>query len=289
MIKILLPTDFSDNARNAIDYTLNYFKDEKCLFYILHTFTPTFYRVDYMMGGPVNSAIPDKDVELAQEGLEKTLTDIKNNYPNKNHQFKTLSSFNILTDEIQEVTGREGIDLIAMGTQGATGAKEIFLGTRTVHVIRKASIPVLAIPCGYTFKAIHTIVFPTDYGTPYNMQVLGFIANMSKLLKAKLIVLNVKDDFVLNEHQQANKKALDVFLKPVNHCFEQVKGEIMPNALHLYVEKHRVGLLAIMNRKHSFLERLITRSTVDAIGYHSRIPFLVIPDTGISLPQKDKT
>ena len=279
MKKILLPTDFSTNAWNAIVYTVNYFKNEKCLFYILHTYTPTFYRVDYMMGGPVNSAIPDKGVETAQAGLEKTLKDIKKHYPNKNHQFKTISSFNILTDEIEEVTEREGIDIIAMGTQGATGAKEIFLGTHTVHVIKKAEIPVLAIPNGYAFKEINSIVFPTDFTRPYDPEALGFLVKMSKFQKAKLIVLNVKEDFVLTEKQNAHKNALDVFLETTDHSFEQVKGELMPNAIHEYVEKHSIGLVAIMNRKHTFLHRLINKSTVDSIGYHSRIPFLTIPDT----------
>lgn len=279
MKKILLPTDFSTNAWNAIVYTVNYFQNEKCLFYILHTYTPTFYRVDYMMGGPVNSAIPDKGVEVAQAGLEKTLRDLRKNLHNKNHQFKTISSFNILTDEIEEVTAREGIDIIAMGTQGATGAKEIFLGTNTVHVIKKAKIPVLAIPNGYAFKEIDSIVFPTDYTTPYDPEALGFLAEMSKLQKARIIVLNVKEDFVLNEKQNAHKKALGAFLKPMDHSFEQVKGELMPNAIHEYVEKHRIGLLAIMNRKHTFLHRLINKSTIDSIGYHSRIPFVAIPES----------
>ena len=242
-----------------------------------------------MMGGPVNSAIPDKGVETAQAGLEKTLRDIRKQYPNKNHQFKTISSFNILTDEIEEVTEREGIDIIAMGTQGATGAKEIFLGTQTVHVIKKARIPVLAIPNGYAFKEIDSIVFPTDYTTPYDPKSLGFLAEISKVHKAKLIVLNVKEDYALDEKQNVHKKALGIFLETMDHCFEQVKGELMPNAIHEYVEKHRIGLLAIMNRKHSFLERLITKSTLDSIGYHSRIPFLVIPDTWKDLPQKAKT
>jgi nucleotide-binding universal stress UspA family protein len=278
MKKVLLPTDFSANAWNAIAYAVNYFQNEKCLFYILHTYTPTFYRVDYMMGGPVNSAIPDKGVELAQAGLEKTLKDIRKYYPNKNHQFKTISSFNILTDEIEEVIVREGIDIIAMGTQGATGAKEIFLGTNTVHVIKKAGIPVLAIPNGYAFKEIKTIVFPTDYTRPYDPEALSFLAEMSKMLMAKLIILNVKEDFVLSEQQNAHKKALSVFLETMDHSFEQVKGELMPNAIHEYVEKHRIGLLTIMNRKHTFLHRLINKSTIDSIGYHSRIPFLAIPD-----------
>jgi nucleotide-binding universal stress UspA family protein len=279
MKKILLPTDFSANAWNAIVYALHYFKNEKCLFYILHTYTPIFYRVDYMMGGPVNSAIPDKGVEAAQTGLEKTIRDLRKHYPNKNHQFKTISSFNILTDEIEEVIEREKIDIIAMGTQGATGAKEIFLGTHTVHVIKKAKIPVLAIPSGYIFKEIGTVVFPTDYSTPYDPKSLGFLVELSKTQKAKLIILNVKENFALSGIQNTHKQALDIFLEDVEHSFEQVKGELMPNAIHEYVEKHRIGLLAIMNRKHTFLHRLINKSTVDSIGYHSRIPFLVIPDT----------
>jgi nucleotide-binding universal stress UspA family protein len=90
--------------------------------------------------------------------------------------------------------------------------------------------------------------------------------------------LNVKEDFVLNEQQNAHKKSLGTFLQPMDHSFEQVKGELMPNAIHEYVEKHSIGLLAIMNRKHTFLHRLINKSTVDSIGYHSRIPFLAIPD-----------
>lgn len=118
MKKILLPTDFSDNAWNAIVYALNFFRNESCTFFILHTYTPTFYRLDYMLGGPAFSAIPDTGVERAQAGLEKTLSDISGQYSNPKHQFQGLSAFNTLTDEIVEVTKRENIELVVMGTQG---------------------------------------------------------------------------------------------------------------------------------------------------------------------------
>lgn len=107
--------------------------------------------------------MPDTDVDLAQVGLEKTLIRINEQYSNPKHQFKTLSAFNTLTDEIREVTDRENIELIVMGTQGAPGAKEIFMGIRTVYVIRKSKIPVLAIPKEYYFEKINTILLTTDY------------------------------------------------------------------------------------------------------------------------------
>lgn len=286
MKKILLPTDFSKNAWNAIVYALEFFKNERCTFYILHTYTPTFYRVDYMMGGPTFSAIPDVGVELAQAGLDKTLADIKKKHKNTKHQFKTLSAFNTLTDEIREVAEREKIDLIVMGTQGATGAKEIFLGTRTVYVMRKSKVPVLAIPHSYTFKEIKSIVFSTDYTNPFNEKELRFLAYAVKMHKAKLTVLNVKDDYKLTDDQIANRESLTGHFQGLGPIFEQVKGKDMPNTIHEYIHQRKIGLLAMMNRKHSFLSKLMVKPTIDSIGYHTQIPFLVIRDTWVQPVKK---
>ena len=277
MRKILLPTDFSDNAWNAIVYALSLFKNDKCIFYILHTYTPAYYRLDYMLGGPSFSAIPDIGVAIALEGLEKTLSDINKQYPNKKHQFKTVSAFNILTDEIKELTKKENIDLIVMGTQGATGAKELFLGTHTIHVIRKSNIPVLVIPNKYKFQEIKSILFPTDYVNAIKINEVKLLLDIVQLQKAKLKILNVKDVYEFVPEQKANKKLLDSHFENIEHTFSQIKGKLMPDAIHEYIETHTIGLLAMMNHKHTFLERLIIKSNIDSIVYHTIIPFLVMP------------
>lgn len=279
MKKTLLPTDFSDNAWNAIVYALDFFKNEECTFHILHTYTPTFYRADYMIGGPIYSAIPDMGVDVAQAGLEKTLVDIELKFKNTKHNFKTLSAFNMLTDEVREVVERENIDLVVMGTQGATGTKEIFLGTHTVHVLRKSKIPVLVIPKGYIYQETKSILFPTDYATPYIKENLQCIMDVAKMHDAKLTILNVKDDYSLTDDQIANRKSLEVFFGALDYVFRQIKGKLMPDAIHEFIAQHNIDLLTMMNRKHSFLERLLTKPNVDSIGYHTKIPFLVIRDT----------
>ncbi len=285
MKKILLPTDFSDNAWNAIVYALEYFKEEKCEFHILHTYTPTFYRVDYMMGGPTYSAIPDMGVEVAQAGLDKTLVDIKLKFKNSKHRFKTVSAFNTLTNEIMELSKRKDFDLIVMGTQGATGAKEIFLGTHTVHVLRKSRIPVLVIPTGYAFEEVKYILFPSDYAMPFTKDELQLLIDMAQMHKARLKVLNVKDDYDLTEGQKVNKKSLEAIFKTLQPTFEQVKGKLMPNATHEYIEQNNTSLLAMMNRKHSFFDRLLVKPNIDSIGYHTKIPFLALPQTSVKPKQ----
>lgn len=279
MKKILLPTDFSENAWNAITYALDFFKNEKCEFHILHTYTPTFYRVDYMMGGPTYSAIPDMGVDIAQAGLDKTLLDINLQFKNPRHRFRTLSAFNMLTDEIRELTQNDNYDLIIMGTQGATGAKEIFLGTHTVHIIRKSKIPVMAVPEGYIFKEIKSIVFPTDYRSLYKKEEIDFLIDIVKMFMSKLVILHVKEDYDFTDDQIANKKALTAYFKDINHVFVEERGKLMPDAIHDYINLHDSGLLAMMNRKHSFLERLLIKQNIDSIGFHTKVPFLVMRDT----------
>ncbi len=279
MKKILLPTDFSDNAWNAIAYSLEFFKTEACEFHILHTYMPIFYRVDYMMGGPITSAIPDTSVDTALAGLNKTLERIKLEFPNVKHQFKTRSSFNTLTNEIMELAANQDFDLIVMGTQGATGTKEIFLGTHTVSVIRKSNIPVMAIPNEYSFKEIKSIVFPTDYRSLYKKEEIQFLLDIAKMLQIKLTILHIKAEYDMSEKQKANQAALLNYLDDIPHSCVEKKGTLMPEGVHEYIKLHQAGLLVMMNRKHGFLERLLFKQNVDSIGFHSEIPFLAIRDT----------
>ncbi len=279
MFKVLLPTDFSDNAWNAIKYAMEFFRGESCTFYLLHTYTPAFYRMDYMLGGPSFSAIPDVGVDISLAGLEKTLADIKEQYSNQRHVIKTVSAFNLLTDEINELSVEKEIDFIVMGTQGATGAKEIFLGSNTVFVLRKAQVPVLAIPENCQYKPLEKFLFPTDYWTRYKKEELQTIKTLATLHNAEVTILHVKEEYDLTEEQLSNKEYIADFFKDSSHRFEEKKGALMPGAVIDYVEEHNYDLLAMMNRKHSFMERLLWRQNIDQIGFHVRAPFLVIRDT----------
>ena len=278
-MNILLPTDFSKNSGNAISYAMELFKNEKCNFFFLHTYTPSFYRMDYMLGGPMFSAIPDSGVDISLAGLEKTLEDVKKSYKNPNHSYNIISAFNTLTDEINEVTIEKEIDMVVMGTQGATGAKEIFLGSNTVYVLRKAIAPVLVIPENYTFQKIEKILLPSDYLTNYKDNELSTAIKMVKMNKAKLIVLHVKEEYDLTASQDENKMALYRRLDGLSTTLTELKGSLMPNAILNYVQKNGIDLLMMMNRKHSFFERIFEKQNVDQIGFHIKIPFLVIRDT----------
>jgi len=279
MKTILIPTDFSANAWNTISFAMQFLEAERCTFYFLHTYTPAFYRMDYVLGGPEFSAIPDKGVDASLSGLEKTLEAVKEQFGNPKHIYETISAFNVLTDEISELIETKDIDLIVMGTQGASGVKEIFLGTNTVHVIRKATIPILVIPSGHGFTPVKKMLFTADYWSKYHRNELYTAIEIAKMCDAEITVLHIKEEYELTKVQQDNKAYLRLCLAQVKHEFKEERGTFMPDAVNEYVENHPFDLLVMMNRKHSFFERMLTRQNVDQVGFHVQVPFLVIPDT----------
>ena len=278
MKKILLPTDFSKNAWNAIGYAMGFLKDEECMFYLLNTYTPVIYRVDYLIGGPAVSAVPDIGIDVSLAGLERSVERIKKEHPNPKHRFKIISEFNTLTDEVLKVCGEEGIDLIIMGTKGATGAKEIFLGSNAIHVIRKTRVPILVIPEGFVYKPLEAVLFPTDYLVQYNPENMALLFEIMEKSDALLHIVHAEAE-KLAIAQMENKEQLKKMVNHMPSLFEDITDGYMPNIVHAYVEKHNIDLVVMMNKRHSFLRRLLFRQNIDQVGYHCAVPFLVLPDT----------
>ena len=72
MFKVVLPTDFSENAFHAISYAVKLLENSTCIFYLVHAYTPAIYRVDYTLGSPGQLGLPDDERYKAEEALEKT-------------------------------------------------------------------------------------------------------------------------------------------------------------------------------------------------------------------------
>ena len=169
--------------------------------------------------------------------------------------------------------------MVIMGTQGATGAQRIFLGTNTIYVIRKSKVPVLVVPENYKFNEVQKILFPSNYLTLYKPKELRPIIEIAKAQKAQITVLYVVEESKLDIRQEENKEFLRECLEDISPIFKETQTEYMPDAIHNYVRDNKIDLLTMMNPKHSFMERLLLQQNVDKIGFQVEIPFLVIRDT----------
>jgi len=274
MFKVLLPTDFSDNALNAIHYAEKLFRDEKCTFYLLNTYTPVIYSYDFQMntGGYLGEVS-----DVIKNNSKSELNKIKDKFSNVKHSVETIASFNILTDEVIEIVNDNDIDLIIMGTKGATGAREVLFGSNTIHIIKKAKCPVLAIPDGYFFEKPSDILFPTGYKVDYSEKQLNILKTISAIYKSKVHVLHVSYSRDLNQEEINNKLKLEKLLVDFNDTYHNVKDQEIPQAINEFQKSTYVQLLMMINNKHSFFENLFFKPVINQIGFHLNVPFLVIP------------
>ena len=277
MKKILLPTDFSENSWNAIKYALQLFKKETCKFYLLHTYTPIIYQMEYLLGDPAQFDIPDTIKETSIKKLNEIKSRITKEYKNPKHSFETMAVFNTLIPQIEEVVEEKAINYVVMGTKGATGAKEVLFGSNTVHVFKKIKCPIIAIPDNFNFEATHEILFPTDYEIHYTPKHLKPLIDIALLNISMINVLNVSFGYDLSEEQENNKKQLETLLKKTTYLFHRISSQSVQEAITDFQLKARINLLVMINNKHSFFENLFFKSTINQIGFHLNIPFLLIP------------
>jgi nucleotide-binding universal stress UspA family protein len=277
MKKILLPTDFSDNSWNAIKYALKLFKNEKCDFYLLNTYTPVIYSKEYVLANPTQFDLSNDIREASKDGLEEINNRINEEFSNSKHTFHQLSSFNTLIREIKDLQKRVLMDFIVMGTKGATGAKEILFGSNTVHVFKYAKYPVLAIPDAFQFEAPLEILFPSDYELDFKVKHLRPIMDIATAYHSRVNILNVSRGYELTMWQEQNKRKLESYFLNIEHLFHRFRNQNISDAISLFQLKNLTNLLVMINNKHSFFENLFFKPVINQIGFHLNIPFLVIP------------
>lgn len=277
MKQILLPTDFSDNAFNAIRYALNLFRDEEATFYLLNTFTPVSYHTGYLIENPAPYGMEDIAMINSKRDIERTEEKIKEEFNNSKHSFVRLSVFNTLIGEIKSVVEKYNIDLIVMGTKGATGAKEVFIGTHTMYTIKKVNCPVIAVPSGFAFEEPKDVLFPTDYNFSMDNKYLPLVKEICDKYICRLNILNAYYGVALDSKQQKIKEGLDEYFKDNAHVFHIAEGMDVLEAVEDFQKKYKIDLLVMVHNRHSFFENLLFKPVINQVAYHTNIPFLVIP------------
>ncbi len=278
MKKILLPTDFSENSWNAIKYALQLFKDEKCTFILLNTYSPIIYDPEYVMIETMRTQVFDSVRQESEAELKKMEERILSKFENPNHIFARLSAYNILALEVRELQEADNIDYIVMGTKGASGIKEVLVGSNTVHIFKNAKCPVLAIPSNFSFETPHEILFPSDYEINYQEKHLNLLLDIASKYHSRINILHITYGDELTEKQETNKKKLENYFNEIAYLFHNVHNQNITEAIEKFQLQARINLLVMIKNKHTFFENLFMKKPINQIGFHLNVPFMVIPE-----------
>ncbi|MCF8272737.1 MAG: universal stress protein [Flavobacteriaceae bacterium] len=279
MKSILLPTDFSKNSENAINYAMALFKDVTCEFYLLNIQKASSFITDDMMVMSASATIYQTIIDVSKKSIANLITKIETKYRNKKHTFHSVVDYDNFIDSINQLTISKHIDLIIMGTKGATGLEKVIFGSNTVHVMQRCIAPVLAIPDGCLFTGLDEIAFTTNHLTLHNIEELKPLKELLMLHHSKLNVLHFDDIEGVNNQKQENKIFLKKNFNDISYENIDSYSKDLYKTLEEYLHSNNIKLIAMMRQKHSFFERLFNRHPEETLAFSIDIPFLVMENS----------
>ena len=223
MKRIVLPTDFSENAWNAIEYALTIFKKEPCEFFVLNAFQVGSSGLTTRRAKLNETRLFQLIKEESERRLEEVMERIKSIDQNPEHSFTTLAIVDNLTNAVGRTVYGKEIDCIVMGTKGSTGLKEVFMGSNTYKIIKDINFcPIIAVPEEYKSKGtINTILLATGYEHLYESYEFKPLIEIAGLFGSKIQITYVGNPEELSEKQ---KKAREPDKRTSEICRSRVCG-----------------------------------------------------------------
>ncbi|RZS99698.1 universal stress protein [Aquimarina brevivitae] len=278
MKTILVPTDFSHNAYHALLYATRLFKNQKCHFVLLNTFlvkTPILTsRLNTEKGEQLYQQLSLQSKEQLTEVYHNIIRDTEG----CRHTFEMVSISQELTETIQKTAATKNVDLVIMGTKGATGAKEIFMGSNTVSTIKKLkNTPVLAVPLEFETRTPSKIAFASDFKRPYKDNELAPLHHIASLFKAAIDVIYVNEDKGLDVDQKNNLKIFKQTFQEFDLTIHEIeKSKYISKEIDSFIKQDDFDLLAMIYYQHSLMESITKEPVINKLGFRTNIPFLVM-------------
>ncbi|HSN48178.1 MAG TPA: universal stress protein [Flavobacterium sp.] len=274
MKKILFPTDYSKTANNAFIYALKLAENINAEIITLHVYElpiidnqgfPSYLFEIYDVIELNNfENYKDQIPHLRKIAEENDLGHIK-----MSHVLQQGS----LVPIIDEIVKKEHIDFVVMGTNGASGLTETFLGSNTGNVISGIGTFVLAIPEHYHFQAIKNIAFTTRFKEKDRI-ALRKVLEIARGFEAKVHCIFVKT---------AKLNVSEAVIQDWNTDFEGddvdfhiIENEHVKDTILKFAENKKMDILAMLDYKRGFLEELFTDSLTQKIAHHIHIPILAL-------------
>ena len=267
--KILVPVDFSDCSINALRFAIEAAQQLKARLHLFHA-----YHIPIPVA-EMTLAMDAKIVEDFQAKAEANYTELKKDIPSL---LEVTDSFEIeFAFAIDAIIKREqqDIDLVIMGTKGATGLREVLMGSLTADVISKSNIPILAIPGDAKSCEIRKIVFATDFNKVDDPSCWDIVEAIVEGFSASLDLLHVNPNLGATSVEKAEEAFhLDQYLKETEHEFQFVTEKDVEKGINDFVNNNQVDMLILMPQKHNLFGKLFHQSVTKKMAYHTHIPML---------------
>ncbi len=266
MKKILFPTDFSETAASAFQYTAQLAETLGWKVDVMNV-----YHIPLNDAGRVPPDSIDQMLREKKRTIEERLKEFVNGSP-KEQAGKLRADYGIFTyQEIVDAARQGEYSLIAMGTKGERNPIEKIMGSVTTHTMMNAPCPVLAIPEGAEFREIKHIAYATDF-EPSDEHAVEQLMELAGQLNAAIHFVHIDT--------KASAGSMEDFVMVENYPFPftdfaVVGSRSATQGLDAFVKDRHMDVLALFIPNRRLWEKLFHSSFTKQMAFHARVPLLV--------------
>jgi nucleotide-binding universal stress UspA family protein len=268
MQKILVPCDFSKPAINAFRFALDVAAQSKGTIHLLNVIElPILHDTVLMPVLNFEQQLFD-DLRKNAEARFKKITD---KYNATGVKVIVNTVFGAVSMMIQDYITKESIDIVIMGSHGATGLREIFIGSNAEKMVRKSPVPVLVVK-DYTKGPIKSIVFPNTMDTENQEDLVMKVKALQNFFKAHLHLvwintpLNFTSDSVTSQRLEAFAKRFmlkNYSINVFNHRDEE-------RGILEFASSIKADLIAMGTHSRKGISHLLNGSLAEDVVNHNK-------------------
>ncbi len=271
MNKILVPTDFSKAANNALDYAISLAKKMNLDVLLLNAYSMP------RSGSAVMIDVSDMLKKDSETKLKEEVDRVEASLGSVNLEARAHNGMAVPT--ISHVCSTEDIAYIVMGTTGATGLKETFIGSNTASLIRETNVPLIAVPESFsTMTDDFHVAISTDLRHLDSANVFNPLKKMVKQEGGTVHLINISEDLTKVDPTNFVAEAIDVddIFAGIDHSFKFIENKDIEEGILNYIGEGDVTMLVVVSRKRNFFERLFHKSISKKLTMHSPVPIMVL-------------
>jgi nucleotide-binding universal stress UspA family protein len=271
-MKILIPTDFSDSARKAFEYAYALFKGfDNVEFTLLNTYEmPSTGSAGGVMMSLEEAMKKESENDLKLE--KKQLTSL---YPGT--KVGTVSRYGTLENSVSRTNNEEKVDIVVMGTHGASGIKKALIGSNTEKVMETSEVPVISVPKGWEFRPIKRIVYATDLRKMEKLDSLNAICQIADHFDATIHIVYVAEKASdIDLENEVSKLPLNDYFSKRNREFKVIESDKIADGIDVYVQTIDADLIVLFPKATTFWGKIFSRSVTEQLAFQSSVPMLTI-------------
>ena len=263
MKTIIIPTDFSSAADNAMHYGAQLALHLQAQLLLVHV-----YMVPITMNDmPVLMVTAEELKGGAEEGLMRCKSELNASYPGL--VVKTESRLGDVVDELKDMCENLNPQLVVMGTHGSSGLERILFGSNAISAIKNIKHPLIVVPAQYSYKKIETIVLAADLNAANETAKFRLLQTL-QLLKAQVHIVHVKTD----DEKENIQPALVQQLQALSPVYNTIENKDISQGLQQYIQQNSADMLVVLPHQHSLLESLFLKMHTKDIVRHAQVPVL---------------